>query len=235
MLSTDTKQTTTMQHAIANASPAIRSRIRKITYNAKPGSHNRCLNFIFDDDKLSGRYFSLSLSGDLAVIQEVDKPTTKGLGHCLAKQAGDKGDCMVAFTCARTDGRRTYQNTKFKFDVDNFSQSPPHGIAPDWSGGKLKYKVKFPYVDMISAAEETAAELTTSIPVAAATPPISPQIPSQSISPQHNNNPTPASPAMPRLSTIKSMLNDLRKIERDTPYRLERDNDGVLHFVARIG
>lgn len=235
MLSADTKQTTTMQHAIANASPAIRSRIRKVTYNSKPGAQHRVLNFIFDDDKLSGRYFSLGLSNDMAVIWEVDKPTKKGLGYCMAKQAGGKGVCMVAFTCASTDNgvrSRTFQNTKFRFNVDNFSQSPPHGVAPDWSGGKLKYKVKLPYVDMISAAEETAAELTTSNPVAAATPPSMDRVHDGVGGGFVKSNP---SPAMPRLSTIKSMLNDLRKIERDTPYRLERDNDGVLHFVARIG
>jgi hypothetical protein len=41
-------------------------------------------------------------------------------------------------------------------------------------------------------------------------------------------------PRMPRPDTLRDMLAQLRKIERETPYRLDRAVDGTLEFVARI-
>lgn len=38
----------------------------------------------------------------------------------------------------------------------------------------------------------------------------------------------------PRKNTLHDLLNQIRRIERDTDYKLERSEDGTLSFVARI-
>lgn len=44
--------------------------------------------------------------------------------------------------------------------------------------------------------------------------------------------PTPTK--VPRKNTLLELLNQIRRVERETDYKIERSEDGTVSFVARI-
>ncbi len=173
--------------------------------------HIRYISFSQQSKVISVYFADGSLKGrkfSIAVERFAWKLTESTEGSIVRQMgSGAKGGDWNSFGCTFGIGKlggRELYDAPWKETVD---------VTPTWEHGKLIY-------DVLTSAEANVGERKPSAP--------------QAVDRRKGESQSPTQTIMPRPDRLRILLSDIRNIERNSPYRLERDTDGLLQFVARI-